>query len=152
MHSVGWRRGTCTVQLIKYFTGQLYKNLHCAYVIQLESAYRIVGNFRGSEFRSFVAICEKIFHKIWIMASFGLAKASNPWESSFLRKIVFFTNSWKFSPSKVSRYMVNDHWDRLSNLWISLHTQINLWQLDKPLTSSHSPQLPVCSCWFNHTC
>ena len=38
--------------------------------------YRIVINFR--EFRGFVAICESFLHKIWGVASFGMAKASNP--------------------------------------------------------------------------
>ena len=45
----------------------------------------------------------KVFSvKFWGVASFGTAKASNPRKFS-LRK---FTNSQKFSPSKVSRYMV----------------------------------------------
>ena len=38
--------------------------------------------------------------KFGSMVSFSAAKASNPWVSSI--KIVFFTNSQKFSPSKVS--------------------------------------------------
>ena len=39
--------------------------------------------------------------EIWGVASFGAAKASNV----FSAKIVFFTNSRKFLPRKVSRYM-----------------------------------------------
>ena len=46
--------------------------------------YRIAENFR--EFRVFVAIRESFLRKIWGVASFGAAKASNP---------------QKFSPSKV---------------------------------------------------
>ena len=39
------------------------------------------------------------------VASFGTAKASNPQKFS-RQKMVFFNNSWKFSPLKVSRYTV----------------------------------------------
>ena len=38
--------------------------------------YRIAKNFR--EFRSFVAIRESFLCEIWGVASFGVAKASNP--------------------------------------------------------------------------
>ena len=45
--------------------------------------YRIAKNFR--EFRSFVAIRESFLCEIWGVASFGVAKASNPWKFSSQR-------------------------------------------------------------------
>ena len=59
-------------------------------------------NFR--KFRGFVAIHESFLCDIWDVAFFGAAKASNP-RNIFSTKIVFFTNSRKFSPSKVSCYI-----------------------------------------------
>ena len=46
----------------------------------------------------------KVFSaKFGDVASFGTAKANNL-QKVFSTKIIFFTNSWKFSPSKVSTY------------------------------------------------
>ena len=61
--------------------------------------YHVAENFQGRyfcEFRGFVAIHESFLHEIWGMASFGVAKASNPQKFS-QRKSYFFTNSRKFT-------------------------------------------------------
>ena len=46
------------------------------------------------------AICKSFLCKIWGHGILWLSKSEQS------AKIVFFTNSWKFSPSKVSRYTV----------------------------------------------
>lgn len=66
--------------------------------------YVYLETFKGEnlrEFRSLVAIHESLGG----MASFGAAQASNP--RKFFSQKSFFTNSRKFSRSKVSRYMVS---------------------------------------------
>ena len=66
--------------------------------------YRIAENLRGRKFSRFVAIRESFLCEIWGLAFFGAAKASNPRKFSPQNRI--FTNSQKFSPSKVSRCTV----------------------------------------------
>ena len=66
------------------------------------SNYRIAENFR--EFRGFVAIRESFLHEIWGVVPLALEKRAI--RKSFLRENRIFTNSRKFSPSKVFRYMV----------------------------------------------
>ena len=60
-------------------------------------------NFR--EFRSFVAIHESFLCKIW---GCGVLWCGTSEQSVkvFSMKIIFFTNLRKFSPLRVSRYMV----------------------------------------------
>ena len=54
---------------------------------------------------SFVAVCESFLHEIWRCGILwrGTSKQSTKVCST---KIIFFTDSRKFSPSKVSRYTV----------------------------------------------
>ena len=64
---------------------------------------------REKTFANFVVVWlfVKVFSaKFWGMVSFGAAKVSNP-RKFFSMKIVFFTNSQKFSPLKVSYYTVH---------------------------------------------
>ena len=58
------------------------------------------------EFRSFVAIRESFLCEIWERGVLwhGTSEQS---AKVFSVKIIFFTNSRNFSPSKVSRYMVS---------------------------------------------
>ena len=57
------------------------------------------------EFRSFVAVCESFLRKIW---GHGVLWCGTNEQSAkiFSAKIIFFTNSQKFSPLKVSHYTV----------------------------------------------
>ena len=54
-----------------------------------------------------MAIRESFLREIWDVASLALQKRANP--ESFLRENRIFTNSRKFSPSKVSRYTLYGH-------------------------------------------
>ena len=68
------------------------------------------GNFQGRKLSRISRFCGyslKFFRKILGSGVLGATQASNP--RNFSAKIVFFTNSRKFSPSKVSRYMVYTH-------------------------------------------
>ena len=71
--------------------------------------YRIAGNFWGRKFlwncRSFVVIRESFLREIW---GCGILWHGNPRKFSLWKS--FFTNSQKFSPSKVSRYAVIELW------------------------------------------
>ena len=87
----------------------------------VSTLFRTAENFRGRKLLRISRFCgytQNFFCKLWGVVSFGKAKVCNPRKFS-LRKIVFspiresflcenciFTNSRKFSPSKVSRYMV----------------------------------------------
>jgi len=64
---------------------------------------RIAENF--CEFRGFVAICQSFLREIWRRGVLwhGTSEQS---AKVFSAKIIFFTNSQKFSPSKVSGYTV----------------------------------------------
>ena len=65
----------------------------------LQWNYRIVGNFRGRnfrEFRGFVAICQSFLRKIWRCGVFWYGKSEQS-VKFFSVKIMFYTNSWKFS-------------------------------------------------------
>ena len=72
----------------------------------------------------------KVFStKFWGVASFGTAKASNL--KVFSAKIVFFTNSQKFSPSKVFRYTVDAESEGSTlfrNLWAQDCGDPRLWR------------------------
>ena len=62
---------------------------------------------REKTFANFVVLwlfMKVVSAKFWGVASFGAAKQAI--RESLLRKFVVFTNSRKFSPSKVSRYTV----------------------------------------------
>ena len=58
-----------------------------------------------ANFRGFVAICDSFLCEIWECGVFRHSKSEQS-VKVFSTKIVFFTNSRKFSPSKVYRYMV----------------------------------------------
>ena len=76
---------------------------HVAMCFVVSRPYHIAGNFQGenfSEFHGFVAIYESFLHKIWGVAYFGGKMEQSA--KVFSAKIVFFTNSRKFSPLKVS--------------------------------------------------
>ena len=73
-------------------------------------------NFR--EFCGFVAIRESFLCEIWGRGVLWHS-TSEQYAKVFSVKIVFFTNSWKFSPSKVSRYTVLSH---LSEHYSHLYT------------------------------
>ena len=51
----------------------------------------------------------------------------------FFMKIVFFTNSRKFSPSKVSRYMVSEH---------SIQVPACIVDMSTTVTTTHDQSLP----------
>ena len=74
--------------------------------------YRIAGNFRGRKLSRISRIrCHSwlFFPQKKGVAHFGLLRiVSGPWwiHESFLREILHFNDSWKFSPSKVSGYTV----------------------------------------------
>ena len=65
--------------------------------------YYIAGNFRGRKLSRFVAICVSFLCEIWRCGVLWYGKSEQS-AKIFSVKIVFFTNSRKFAPSKVSRY------------------------------------------------
>ena len=95
------------------FLGKFLKTnerlLCCTSLQQHKIFYRIARNFWGrklSRISRFVTICGSFSTKfggrgiLWCSKSKQSAKV-------FSAKIVFFTNLWKISPSKVSRYTVS---------------------------------------------
>ena len=73
------------------------------------------GNFRGRKLLWISQFCGYSWKfSLRNLASFGTAKATT---KLLLVKIIFFNNSWKFSPSKVSRYMVIT-WEALARMWV----------------------------------
>ena len=70
--------------------------------------YCIVGNFQGRKLlriSRFVAIHESFLREILERGVLWRSKSEQS-VKVFSTKIVFFTNSRKYSPSKLSRYMV----------------------------------------------
>ena len=65
----------------------------------------IVGNFRGRKLLQISQFCESFLCKIWGRCFFWCGKSEQA-TKVFSTKIIFFTNSHKFSPSKVSLYTV----------------------------------------------
>ena len=75
----------------------------------------IAGNFRGRKLLWISQFCGYSWKfSLRNLASFGTAKATTKLLSV---KIIFFNNSRKFSPSKVSRYMVVT-WEALARMWV----------------------------------
>ena len=75
----------------------------------------IAGNFRGRKLLWISQFCGYSWKfSLRNLASFGTAKATTKLLSV---KIIFFNNSRKFSPSKVSRYMVIT-WEALARMWV----------------------------------
>ena len=73
----------------------------------LQCQYHTAGNLEGEnlcEFRGFVAIQKFFSTNFGVVTFFGGKRKQST--QVFIMKIVFSTNSQKFSPSKVSRYMV----------------------------------------------
>ena len=74
----------------------------------IDKWYRIPGNFRGrklSQISQFCGYSRKFSPQNWGCGTFGAAKVSNP--RKFSPRKLYFSPIWrKFSPSKVSRYMV----------------------------------------------
>ena len=94
--------------------------------------YRIAGNFRGRK----LSLISRIWCHSWKfspqegVAHFGLlCITSGLWQINeiFLREVLYFMDSWKFSPSKVSRYTVADDVNhRLTPTMAWLGLEINI--------------------------
>ena len=93
-----------------------YSNIHCKYGMLYS------GNFRGGKFfANFEGLC--LFAKVFSLKFVGVASIGGTTEQSvkvFSTNIVVSTNSRKFSPSKVFRYMV-----------CCLHSRVLLSMIDR---------------------
>ena len=71
--------------------------------------YHIAGNFRGRKLLQILRFCGYLwkFSPRNLGAGRPLVRHKRTIHENFFVKIVFFTNSWKFSPSKVSCYTVS---------------------------------------------
>ena len=104
-----------------------HHNHHMTITWPSHDIYHIAENFRGRnfcEFHSFVAICESFSAKFWGLAVFRRGKSKQS-VKVFSVKIVFFTNSRRFSPSKFSAI------HHMTITWLSHdqhnHHMINTW-------------------------
>ena len=70
--------------------------------------FRIAGNFRGRKLLQISRVCGYLWKfSLWNLRAWRpLAQQKRQSAKVFSAKIVFFTNSRKFSPSKVSHYTV----------------------------------------------
>ena len=71
------------------------------------------------KFRGFMAICQSFIREIWGRGVLWHGKNEQS-VKVFSMKIVFFTNSHKFSPSSVSCYTVRNFWMQ----WVSPHVMM----------------------------
>ena len=117
------KRIYCVV--ISCFDFSLCKNPNMIWLCRFSTPhpkYRIAGNFQGrklSRILWFVAIHKSFLHEIWGHGIHWRGKSEQS-AKVFSAKIVFFTNSQKFSPSKVSRYTL-----RCASICMCVHVRVH---------------------------
>ena len=99
-----------------------------------QHTYHTAGNLsREKTFTNFTVLwlfAKFFFAKFWGVASFGTAKV-------FSAKILFFTNSQKFSPLTVSRYTIKQSLAEILNLSVLItHECISCNLKDSELSTS----------------